>query len=69
MMKVRRTNVQRGSHALVEDHGSKLVEPKLVQILVKEDGRCEAGWRRIRGLEQGLSLMFLVFKEQFSCRI
>lgn len=69
MMKVRRTNIQRGSHALVEDHGSKLVEPKLVQILVKEDWRCKAGWRGIRGLEQGLCLMVLVFKEQFSYHI
>lgn len=33
---VRRTGIQSGDHALVEDQGSKLVKPKLVQIIVKE---------------------------------
>lgn len=54
MMKVRRTDVKRGSHALVEDQGSKLVEPKLVQIFVKEDGRKEHEKGQVQLQEENL---------------
>lgn len=40
---MRRTGIQSGRHALVEDQGRKLVKPKLVQIIVKEDRKQEDG--------------------------
>lgn len=41
MMNVRRTGVQSGGHAFVEGQGSKLAEPKLVQMIVKEGRKQE----------------------------